>query len=104
MSSDFEEGSEKQGFTLNQMMSGQGNNSMTEYINESYLEEWSEARTIIDKTVAVTQISWKRQMFSMFMVCTVTVFMSVLRQVVSFFVSPHHSHRVTFCDVGILRN
>ena len=52
MSSDFEEGSEKQGFTLNQMMSGQGNNSMTEYINESYLEEWSEARTIIDKTVA----------------------------------------------------
>ena len=64
MSSDFEEGSEKQGFTLNQMMSGQGNNSMTEYINESYLEEWSEARTILDKTVAVTQISWKRQMFS----------------------------------------
>ena len=54
---DFEEGSEKQGFTLNQMMSGQGNNSMTEYINESYLEEWSEARAIIDKTVAVTQIS-----------------------------------------------
>lgn len=39
---------------------------MTEYINESYLEERSEARAIIDKTVAVAQISWKRQMFSTF--------------------------------------
>ena len=43
-------------------------------------------------------------MFSMFMVCTVTVFLSVLRQVVLFFVSPHHSHRVTLCDAGVLRN
>lgn len=96
-------------------MSGQGNNSMTEYINESYLEERSEARAIIDKTVAVAQISWKRQMFSTFMVCsctfvwygctfTVTAFLSVLRQVVLFFVSPHHSHRVTLCDAGVLRN
>lgn len=85
-------------------MSGQGNNSMTEYINESYLEERSKGRAIIDKTVAVAQIGWKRQMFSMFMVCTVTVFLSVLRQVVLFFVSPHHSHRVTLCDAGVLRN
>lgn len=99
MSSDFEEGSEKQGFTLDQTMLGQGNNSMTEYINESYLEEWSEARAII-----VTQIIWKRQMLSMFMACMVTVFLSVLRQVVLFFVSPHHSHRVTLCDAGVLRN
>lgn len=61
---------------------------MTEYINESYLEERSEARAIIDKTVAVAQISWKRQMFSTFMVCTVTAFLSVLRQVVLFFCLP----------------
>lgn len=77
---------------------------MTEYINESYLEERSEARAIIDKTVAVAQISWKRQMFSTFMVCTITAFLSVLRQVVLFFVSPHHSHRVTLRDAGVLRN
>lgn len=83
MSSDFEEGSEKQGFTLNQMMLGQGNNSMTEYINESYLEEWSEARAII-----VAQIIWKRQMFNMFTACMVTVFLSVLRQVVLFLSHP----------------
>lgn len=88
VSSDFEEGSEKQGFTVNQTMLGQGNNSITEYINESYLEEWSEARAII-----VAQIIRKRQMFSMFTACMVTVFLSVLRQVVLFL-----SHLITVIE------
>ena len=41
----------------------------------------------------------------MLMVCTVTLFLSVLRQdyeAVLFFVSIHHSHRVTLCDAGVL--
>lgn len=70
---DFEEGSEKQGFTLeSDDVRTREQFQVTEYINESYLEERSEARAIIDKNSKVTKLVGKDR-------CLVRLWFAVVR-------------------------